>query len=153
MMLRDTVPKSQSQHILIMPSERYNLHSSLRKVINAVKVFPFIMVLLQTMVVISYTILPESVLFLLDMLFYTSPLHVSLLVYLSRKLGLCKWHRLECLLPMVGIVAPLIDIYIWELPITAATFNLLIISSLLIVSVFNAYHVFIKPTINEEIHS
>lgn len=135
-----------------MPTEKYNLHHNLRRVINAVKVFPFIMVLLQIMVVISYTILPESVLFVLDMMFYTSPLHILLLVYLSRKLGLCKWHRAECLLPMIGIVAPLIDVYIWEFTLSAATFNLLIMSSLLIVSVFNAYHVFIKPTINEEVY-
>ena len=117
----------------------------LRKVTHAVKIFPFVVAFVHMVTIMSYTIVSDEVASFLDLMFYSSPLQVLFLLSLSKRLRLCKWHKMECLLPVVGIIAVFIDNYIYEFSIGAASFNTSLSLVFLSTSIVNAYHVFIKP--------
>lgn len=117
----------------------------LRKVTHAVKVYPFVVAFIQMIAMMLYNVLPESMLYFLDLFGYSSVVQIIFLLFLSKKLHLCKWHRLECVLPLFGVAAVMIDWMIYEFPIEATAFNVCICLMILCCSKVNAYHVFIKP--------
>jgi hypothetical protein len=117
----------------------------LRKVTVIVKVYPFVYALLYIISMIGYIVCEDSVSILLDQLFYTSPIVVSCNILLSFALKLCKWHRLQCCLPMFPLIPVAIDNYICCLSRVVAITNVVTIITLCIASLINVYFVFIKP--------
>ena len=115
----------------------------LRNITTVVKLCPFVLTLSYIIVIIGYMTCGEYVSTLLDQLFYTSPLVVAMNLILSRTLKLCKWHRLECSLPIYPLI-PLIVDYIYPISRFGAIVNSATILVLLISSLINAYFVFIK---------
>lgn len=118
----------------------------LRKVTMIVKVYPFLYAILYAMSMLGYIIFDDTFSTMLDHLFYTSPIVVSCNILLSYALKLCKWHRLQCYLPMFPLIPVAIDNYIYPLSKFAATANALTIIILCITSLINAYFVFIHNT-------
>lgn len=117
----------------------------LRKVTVIVKICPFIYAVLYALCMFGYLSMSESVATILDQLFYTSPIVVVNNLVLSRSLKLCKWHRLECILPIIPLLPLAIDSYIFPLNNIAVGVNTVIMVLLCIASIINAYFVFIKP--------
>lgn len=90
--------------------------------------------------------LPRNILDMLDSLFYISPLASLLMILLSKELYLCKWHRLECVLPVIAIIPDIIDVHIHPLSDIAEDVNLALMTMIFLLSLINAYFVFIKPS-------
>lgn len=118
----------------------------LRKVTKIVKVYPFIYAILYALCMIGYVVGSEELSYTLDQLFYTSPISVFFALLLSNSLKLCKWHRLECILPMIPLIHLVIDTYVISLSNVSAILNVATIIFLCIASLINAYFVFIKPS-------
>ena len=121
----------------------------LRKVTKIVKIYPFVYAVLYALCMIGYLVCDDFVSIMLDQLFYTSPIVVSCNILLSYSLKLCKWHRLQCLLPMTPLITLLVDVTIYPISKIASTINALTIILLFTLSLINAYFVFIKPKNNE----
>lgn len=117
----------------------------LRKVTAIVKVYPFVYTLLYIVSMVGYVICNDSISIILDQLFYTSPIVVSCNIMLSYALKLCKWHRLQCWLPMFPLIPVVVDNYVCSLSKLVAITNVTTIIILFIASLINAYFVFIKP--------
>lgn len=113
----------------------------LRRVTNVVKVAPFVVAFFYLLTILSYMFMSDTFISILDFVVYTSPLCVVFLLILSRLLYLCKWHRLECVLPFICMLPALIDGFI---PLTSiATYiNAITLIFLIVVSLVNAYFVF-----------
>ena len=121
----------------------------LRKVTTIVKIYPFVYAVLYALCMIGYLVCDDAVSVMLDQLFYTSPIVVSCNILLSYSLKLCKWHRLQCLLPMFPLIPLFVDYLIFPVSKLAFTINALTIMLLFILSLINAYFVFIKPKNDE----
>lgn len=117
----------------------------LRNVTLIVQLYPFAYTVLYALCMVGYLVGSEELSCTLDQLFYTSLLSVLFALILSRSLKLCKWHKLECILPMIPLVHLAIDSYIVSLSNVSAIINVGTIIALCILSLINAYFVFRKP--------
>ena len=118
----------------------------LRKVTKVVKIYPFVYAILYEVCMFGYMLGSEELSCTLDQLFYTSPISILFALILSRSLKLCKWHKLECVLPMIPLIHLAIDSYIIPLSNVSAIINVGTIIAICILSLINAYFVFIKPS-------
>lgn len=126
-------------------NELISLVCILRNTTRIVKIAPFVYSGLYILCMIAYLFASYEFCFVLDLCFTMSPVTVILLLFLSKYLKLCKWHKLECILPMIPIAPILVDRYCFTLSTIAVYSNVTIIILLSILSLINAYHVFIKP--------
>lgn len=117
----------------------------LRNVTLIVQLYPFAYTVLYVLCMVGYLVGSEELSCTLDQLFYTSLLSVLFALILSRSLKLCKWHKLECILPMIPLVHLAIDTYIVSLSNVSAIINVGTIIALCILSLINSYFVFRKP--------
>lgn len=116
-----------------------------RKVTSVVKFSPFVFAVAYIITMICYIFCDDATATLLDQLCYTSPLVVIMNFRLSYSLKLCKWHRLECALPMFPLIPLVIDYYIYPISRFGAVVNGISILTLIILSLVNAYFVFRRP--------
>lgn len=123
------------------------LVATLRKVTITVKVAPFFLALFYMLTILGYMYMPETIIYLLDTLLYCSPIMVAFLIVLSKQLRLCFWHRLECSLPVLCMFPGMIDSVIFPLSEVATYINAVTLSFLLLLSLVNAYFVFVKPSV------
>ena len=123
------------------------LITTLRKVITTVKVAPFALAVLYMVTILGYMYMPDTIIYLLDTLLYCSPATVVLLFILSRQLQLCFWHRLECSLPILCMIPGAVDSLILPLSEVATYLNAITLSVVLLLSLVNAYFVFVKPSV------
>ena len=91
--------KGKVQHIV----------DKLRQITTLVQLAPFVLTFIYFVVFGLYFILPDSVLNVLDTLFYTSPIVALLLLAQSKILCLCRWHKMACILPVLPQVGVLCD--------------------------------------------
>lgn len=124
----------------------------LRRVTKTVKIAPFVLAVLYMLSMIGYMVFSDTIATILDYLFYISPSTIVILLILSKSTKMCVWHRLECVLPMVSMLPALFDDLIIELTNVAAYINASTIALIFLLSLLNAYFVFIKPR-NEESNS
>ena len=118
--------------------------SILRNVTRTVKIAPFVLVTMYMFAMVGYMLFSDAVAVTLDTLFYVSPLVVILLWMLSKALKMCNWHRLECVLPLVPQVPIFFDDYINQFDYAGAAVNICVVGLLFLLSLLNAYFVFIK---------
>lgn len=119
-----------------------------RKVTSVAKFSPFVFAVAYIITMICYIFCDDATATLLDQLCYTSPLVVIMNFRLSYSLKLCKWHRLECALPMFPLIPLVIDYYIYPISRFGAIVNGISILTLIILSLVNAYFVFRRPRTN-----
>lgn len=131
--------------MVISKEELGRIISILKTATKVVKLIPFAYALLYVVSILSYSICTENVSIWVDMIFYISPISIIFLLILSRTLKLCKWHRLECVLPLMGFCAVLINDFIIEFGKYGQLANYIIVITTFILSLINAYFVFIKP--------
>lgn len=116
-----------------------------RKVTSVVKFSPFVFAVAYIITMICYIFCDDATATLLDQLCCTSPLVVIMNFRLSYSLKLCKWHRLECALPIFPLIPLVIDYYIYPISRFGAVVNGISILTLIILSLVNAYFVFRRP--------
>lgn len=116
-----------------------------RKVTSVVKFSPFVFAVAYIITMVCYIFCDDATATLLDQLCYTSPLVVIMNFRLSYSLKLCKWHRLECALPMFPLIPLVIDYYIYPISRFGAIVNGMSILTLIVLSLVNAYFVFRRP--------
>lgn len=117
----------------------------LRRTTELVKWFPFIYTAIFIVTMCSYYWISEDVANTLDTILYTSPLFMLFTLILSRILKLCKWHRVQCCLPLYPIILVAIDTYILHISRLTTGFLIASVIALCILSLINAYFVFRKP--------
>lgn len=118
----------------------------LRRVTAIVKVYPFLYSMLYVSCMLVYMFCSDEVSILCDQLFYTSPFMIVCAIGLSYSLKLCKWHRLECILPLLPTFMVFVDEFICQIPKSASYLNAILMVAICILSLINAYFVFIKPS-------
>lgn len=131
--------------MVISKEELVRIIGILKTTTKVVKLIPFAYALLYIISILSYSICTENVSIWVDMIFYVSPISIIFLLILSRTLKLCKWHRLECVLPLMGFCAVIINDFIIEFGKYGQLANYIIVIATFILSLINAYFVFIKP--------
>lgn len=125
-------------------SELENIVQVLRHSTILVKVMPFLFAFFYILDISSYMWLPDDMITCFDLCVYISPIVILYDLILSKIFKLCKWHRLECILPLFGLTPVLIDKFIIEIGAYGQLANWIILLSAFILSLINAYFVFIK---------
>ena len=120
---------------------------TLRKVTTTVKVAPFFIALFYMLTILGYMYMPDAIIYVLDTCLYVSPLSVILMIILSKQVHLCFWHRLECSLPVLCMIPGAIDSLFYEFSEVATYVNAITLSFVLLLSLVNAYFVFVKPSV------
>ena len=122
----------------------------LRKVTTTVKVFPFFYALIYIPSMFAYLVLSEDACIMLDTLFYMSVIMVVFLIRLSYCVKLCIWHRLQCCLPLLPQPIIYIDNNIYCFGKMAIIINVWLAIIIFILSLINAYFVFIRPAVRNK---
>lgn len=109
-----------------------------------VKAMPFVFAIFYLIGLSSYIWSSNTIIGCLDLVFYVSPMVILYELILSKIFHLCKWHRLECVLPMFGLIPVLVDQFIIEIGAYGQLTNWIIVVSVFTLSLINAYFVFLK---------
>ena len=107
------------------------------------KIMPFVLVFCYIVCLIAYMIVSDDVQSVFDSLFYVSPVVVAFELLFSKTFKLCKWHRLECILPLIPQFVIIVD-SIHTLSEFAAGLNVAVVFVMFVLSLINAYYTFIK---------
>lgn len=121
-----------------------NLVDKLRHVTTAVQIIPFVYVPVYMVALMLYYHASEDVLWILDTLFYVSPMTVLAFLVLSKALKLCKWHRRAVALPLIPQAFTFLDYYVIDFSEVVVTVNFCIIITMAVLLMIAAYHVFLK---------
>lgn len=81
----------------------------------------------------------------IDGTIFISFIMVLFLIRLSYCVKLCKWHRLQCSLPVLPQIVDKIDVHIYEFGAYLAVVNYAVFGLIAVLSLINAYFVFMKP--------
>lgn len=120
------------------------LINKLRSVTLAVQIMPFVYTSIYLICMFFYWFASETVLAILDTLFYVSPIVVVQFLVLSKSLRLCKWHKTACSLPLIPQVTVVLDHTFVKFSENVAIYSvatMMIMSVLLLIA---AYNVFLK---------
>lgn len=109
-----------------------------------VKVMPFCFAFVYLAGIFSYILMPKAYIGYLDLAFYVSPIVILYELILSKIFHLCKWHRLECVLPLSGLIPVIVDKFIIEVGAYGQLVNWIIVVAVFTLSLINAYFVFLK---------
>ena len=116
----------------------------LKKATATVKVAPFAFALLYLVALVVYLLFSDTIATMTDLLFYVSPVAVFFNLRMSKIFKMCKWHRLECLLPLLPIVIIFVNGFGFIIPDIAVYVNWSVNLIIFLLSLVNAYFVFIK---------
>lgn len=116
----------------------------LRDVTVIVKIFPFLSSFLYIIFFLAQLLFQNDVVYEIESLFYISAFVIALLIVLSYRLRLCKWHRIQCLLLFMPQVFSYIDMYVYEYGVHSAIIADIALTFILAVSILNAYKMFKK---------
>ena len=125
-------------------NEKQKMINILRRATALVQIAPFIFAFVHLLCMIVYMFVNDCASTICDMLFYVSPLLVGYNLILSKLFHLCKWHKLECVLPLFPLIAVFVDELIYSLSAISLWLNWGLVSTMIILSLINAYFVFIK---------
>ena len=125
------------------------LLEKLRSITLTVQVIPFVYTGLYTLVLCTYSLASESILEVLDTMFYVSPVVVAAFLVESRILRLCRWHKTACVLPLLPQVSVFVDRYIYEFAQRDVYMLYLVIITMAVLLLVAAYKVFLSPKGNE----
>lgn len=109
-----------------------------------VKVMPFFFAFFYLIDILGYIFLSKDAIDWFDLCVYVSPIVVLYELILSKIFHLCKWHRLECILPMLGLLPVFVDMFIIEVGAYGQLVNWIIAVAVFTLSLINAYFVFLK---------
>lgn len=118
----------------------------LRRVTATVRTFPFFYAAGLLVFWLIAPALTDTLLNVIDSLIHLSAIMVVFLFRLSYCLKLCKWHRLQCALPLLPQIVEQVDRYIFKFGLYLATAEVVAMCIIFILSLINAYFVIIKPS-------
>lgn len=81
----------------------------------------------------------------IDSLIVLSAIMILFLIRLSYCVKLCIWHRIQCALPILPQISTQIDQQVYRFGSYTATANTMAMILIFVLSLVNAYFVFIKP--------
>lgn len=113
--------------------------NNLRRAVVTIKLFPFFYVFGLLLMWLLYPVMSETALSIIDSLIFVSALTVAFLIRLSFCVGLCKWHRLQCSLPLLPQATALIDEHICEFGSCTAMINYSLMIAIAALSLVNIY--------------
>lgn len=125
------------------------LFKIVQRVTVTVKTFPFFYVLGLMLYWLIAPALSIRAIMEIDGAIFLSLIMTLFLVRLSYCVKLCKWHRLQCALPLFPQIVDKIDIYVYEFGMYLAIVNYIVFGVIAILSLINAYFVFIKPVVKK----
>lgn len=128
-------------------SNKGDLVENYRKAYATIKTFPFVYTALLLVISPFEAWLSLKWSELLGLLASTSVPSVWLCWKLSKAVRLCPWHRAQCIIMLLPLSIPLCRILIPEFDVVWVWIG---VSSLLIVSLTNAYFVFVKPSVKNK---
>lgn len=105
------------------------------------KKLPFYYAALFLLLMCGYLFCGEKVSKFLDITFYVSPFVALLSLRLSCIFKFCKWHRIECLLPLIPYAFNIIDT-IRPFNEYGSIINFIMLFVILVATIVNAYFVF-----------
>lgn len=114
-----------------------------------VKVFPFFYAAGLLLFWLIAPALTDAALNMVDSTIYLSAIMVLFLIRLSYCVKLCIWHRLQCVLPLLPQIVAQVDRYIFKFGFYLATAEVVVMCIIFILSLINAYFVFIKPAVKK----
>ena len=109
-----------------------------------VKAMPFFFAFFFLVGIFCYIWMPKVYIGYLDLAFYVSPIVILYELILSKIFHLCKWHRLECVLPLSGLIPVIVDKFIIEVGAYGQLVNWIIVVTVYTQSLINANFVFLK---------
>ena len=116
--------------------------SVLKNITRTVQIFPFIYSALYIGIFVLYNFGQDSLLDILDALFYISPIVVFAHIVYSYILKLCTWHRIACAIPLIAEAVNVIDTYFYEF----SEQDIIILHSItlfiIVIYIISAYKVF-----------
>jgi len=118
---------------------------TLRDITLAVQIAPFIISLLYILGITAQLLFSGDTSWLFNMILYTPPPIILIMLIFSRMLHLCKWHRLACALPLVPFCFTMIDAYLIDLSDIAVWILNGLAIAMTIMLLMAAYNVFLKP--------
>ncbi len=114
----------------------------LRRVTIAVEAIPFIYGFAYIVALICYLSGNDSLQFVMDELFYVSPLFVLCLLWLSCLLKLCKWHKIACCVPLLIQVDVFAGFFLCDFSNAQKCVHILITLLILVTLLFSCYKIF-----------
>ena len=120
-----------------------------QNITGVVKPFPFVYTAMLMLFWALAPILRYEAISTIDSLIFLSVIMVLFLIALSYCIKLCKWHRLQCVLPLLPQIVDRIDTNIYEFGANLATVNYAVIGLIVVLSLINAYFVFMKPMLSK----
>lgn len=123
------------------------LFSIVKPVTTTVKTFPFFYALGLILYWLIAPTLSYEVISTVDSLILLSAVMVVFLIRLSYCVKLCKWHRLQCALPLLPQAIAQIDENIYEFGEYVSAVNYATTGIVFTLSLINAYFVFVKPSV------
>ena len=85
----------------------------LRKVTRIVQIAPFVYLAFYSAYLIIGCFSPDTLVSLADGVLFSSPLATTGMLFLSRLLKLCRWHKAACLIPSASQIEGIIDSYLF----------------------------------------
>ena len=107
-----------------------------------VQVAPFVYALFCIVAYVLYLFATDDAIWIANLFLYISPVVVINNLINSRILKLCRWHKTTCILPLLPNASVAFDRYIYELPVSYATANvitILVLSGLLLIAAYNVF--------------
>ena len=120
------------------------LVKTLRRVTTAVQILPFVYSSTYIVLILLENHISGDTKYILDSLFYVSPVMIVCFLLLSRVLRLCKWNKTACIIPAIPQFVSLVDYYIISLEdVYVYTFNF-VLAGMVALLLVAAYKVFFK---------
>lgn len=85
----------------------------LRKVTRIVQIAPFVYLAFYSAYLIIGCFSSDALVSLADGVLFSSPLATTGMLFLSRLLKLCRWHKAACLIPSASQIEGIIDSYLF----------------------------------------
>ena len=113
-----------------------------RKVVRIMRFVPFLYLFIFAVVSLTSNILPERLSCVIDCSLFVSPVVSAGTILLSGVLGMCRWHKVACLLPYSSRIVTFIDTNFFTFTqneITMINFTIGIVLMAFIVLAFNHF--------------
>lgn len=122
-----------------------------RKVVRIMRLVPFLYLCLFAIVGLTSYILPERLSCVIDCTMFVSPVVSAGTILLSGVLGMCRWHKVACLLPYSSRIVTFIDTNFFTFTQNEITMINLAIGIVLMAFIVLAFNHFLGCTTSSKI--
>lgn len=126
-----------------MSTQYAHIAQIIKRTLITIKIAPFVFTLGYIVCLLFYMWGSDKARLVVDILFYTNPMIIVLLLILSKIYQLCGWHRLQCCIPLFPMVVMIIDSFIVEVSAIVANIKIYLCLIMFIFSLINAYKIFL----------